>query len=118
MLISFADDGSVEFTRSPMLLDLFDGEQKSVKRMSLVEHDDGLQAYTIKFVLGPFAGKMLAPTDEFYWDEFIHEFFSDPDTRLAFGQCVYFPTYEDGVRVEIAYIEFLRLTGRVESMHA
>lgn len=126
-VISFADTGAVEFTRNPAMLSLFEGQRVKVRRMSEILFDDSMQLFYIKFLRGPFAGCVFVwsqpewvqgPEQDIasHWMAFVAEHSPglkplmliaiDPMPRL-----VCFETYEDAVKVEIAFIDYLREQG-------
>lgn len=116
MQIVIDPDGSCEFTRNPQLLDiLHPADRKSIERMTDIKFHPELQRYYIVFLKGPYTPLPLALTillDDYY--PFSHEYggFEDEfqiDTE-GFG-LITFATYEDAVRAEVRYVEFLRDLG-------
>lgn len=126
MLIQVHEDGSVDFTRNPILEKLFDGEQKIVERMTEIKFDYLRQTYYIQFLRGEFAdlvlrwaGAGLERADRLsaLWTRFRNRregaaivFTKTVDPNEAKGQ-VEFNSYEDAVAIEVAFIEFLREQG-------
>jgi hypothetical protein len=126
MLIDFSPDGRIEFTRSPHLLALFPDDAKRIERMTDIQHDLVEQLYYIKFLRGPFAdlilswygsGLLRAEKLGNLWRLIASEHSSGLVRDTAVGRAnhprkfVYFRTYEDAVKVEIAFVDFLREQG-------
>ena len=127
-VISFNEDGSVEFTRTPELLALFEGQRMRVERMTDILFDDANQKFYIKFLKGPFkerdlkwdtVGLTQVSTDlHRRWHDFIEEnspglrtICLDTDVENYEYTRVLFNTYEDAVKVEIAFVDYLREQG-------
>lgn len=102
-VIQFHPDGRIEFTRTPELLALFEGEHKSIKRMSEILFDEAKQKYYIKMLLGPAFNTVFNE-----WDGEVPKF-------SAFGDAAYYDTYELAVADEIKMVDVFRRRGH--SMH-
>lgn len=115
--------GSVEYTRNPILDKLFEGERKSVTRMTNILFNEEQQQYYIKFETGPFYGITL---DWFMQDSRLEDHTRrkalrnhfermlkecNPDivhTKRSDCRQVLFATYELAVAMEIALVNYLR----------
>jgi hypothetical protein len=129
MLISFSPTGSVEFTRNPTLLGLFEDERKSIKRMTTIEFDDEWQCHYVVFVSGKFKGLPLQwdvrKSDDLSQVMVNHWIIFSEDHSAALVEertqpmgsigvyrgMVLFKTYEDAVAIEIAFVDYLREQG-------
>lgn len=117
MLIDFSPDGRVQFTRSPALLALFPDERKRVVRMTDIRFDEPLQMYGIVFLTGAFADRPLTSRDpEMRWGEFLEDHQGcysgcHPLVVYAADGRIMCREYEDAVKIEVEYIDFLREQG-------
>jgi hypothetical protein len=112
MLISFAPDGSIEFTRTPTLLGLFPDDAKRMERMTDILLNEDYQRYYVWFKTGVHAGKALAILLDSYTDFASEDGFMVPfKLHTEAGGLITFDTYEDAVKAEIQYVEFLRDCG-------
>jgi hypothetical protein len=84
MVITFDEDGTVQFTRKPEALALFPDQRFSIERMSDIVFDEDRQRYYIQWLKGPLAGER--------------------------GE-LDFPSYEEAVACEIDIIDCWRLAG-------
>lgn len=130
MLIDFSPDGRIEFTRNPTLLSLFPDQPKRMERMTDIRFDEQLQRHYITFLTGPsiFVGRPLSYTPRpeadghnegdcrsgrhKLWETFIEEYSPGLSSLFRYdGFLITFATYEDAVKVEVAFVDFLREQG-------
>jgi hypothetical protein len=129
MLITFDESGRIEFTRNPTLLGLFPDDQKRIERMTDIQFDLLGQFYYIKFLRGPWKGVLLKwrYADSYSYDEIMRHwymFYNEHSPALAHdlageyrgrgskkSNVVQFATYEDAVKIEVAFIDYLREQG-------
>jgi hypothetical protein len=129
MQIVVDEGGGCEFTRSPQLLALLnDKDRKSIERMTDIRFDEQRQKYYIHFLKGPFAGKDLTVDERLpysvaqrlnqglrsaFWF-FIQDYSPAERDYLYLRQDtmrVMFDTYENAVKFEVMFVEFLRDIG-------
>ena len=129
MLITLDVDGRVQFTRNPEALKLVEGLGKlAITRMSEILFDEDRQRYYIKLLTGCFAqhviywlasGELSRLWELFYTQHspsLVNELcLPTADGRTTMGDVYFKPvlmrTYEDAVKVEVAFIDFLREQG-------
>lgn len=99
-------DGSVDFTRDPLLTPIFDGRGQ-MQRITEIEKLEYSGKYYFTWLKGPYAGTI------FDTDQAKELGIADVRIDISDGanwRCV-FPTYEEAVSVEVQAVEALRQRG-------
>ncbi len=115
MQIVFHESGDIEFTRSPDLLKCVDGIGRlAIERMTDILFDEEAQRYVIRFLKGPLEGFNLS-THLRVFPEYIEwygsEEFDVPVQVNHVNGVISYRTYEDAVKAEISFVEYLRDMG-------
>lgn len=114
MQIVIDEGGSCEFTRSPALLGLLHpDDRKRIDRMTDIGFGPEYQRFYIEFLKGPYKGRLLTILLQLY-DTFSTEyggFEDDFQIHTRSGGLLTWATYEEAVRAEIRFVEFLRDLG-------
>ena len=122
-LITINADGSVEFTRKPELLALFEGERKQIDRMTDILHHPETDRYYFKFLTGPFAGRVFdtsvysevdrygSKSDGHYLVQITNQCSVPAELILREGD-IYSTwttsTYEDCAKLEVWFVDWMR----------
>lgn len=124
-VITFSEDGAVEFTRKPEMLALFEGEKKQIDRMTDIIHHPETDRYYFKFLTGPFAGRNFNTVIYRYVDSgepsmsrrgYTPRITDEPpvtvDTCLISTSDIYSvfltETYEDCAKLEVWFVDWMR----------
>ena len=122
-LIVFEPDGSIEYTRNPLVDAMFDGERKSVTRMSEIIFEEEQQQFYIRLLTGKYRGVNLCwhvPTWVDGYEKELRDLFNmflrEHTPCIVFtasSECSYvlLETYELAVEMEVAFVTFLREQG-------
>lgn len=105
-VLSFAPNGSVEFTRSPDLNFLFKGEGDMERVTDIRKRTDAAMFY-VHWMLGPFAGE---DSTHVHHSQFLGE--QKPCVRCRIeGRVMLFWSYEDAVKYEVQMLDAMRKAG-------
>ena len=107
-IITFAEDGTVEFTRKPAVAALFRGQRRDEVRMSEIIFDNDTQLYKIKFLTSMFEGEFVGTAVLNVVDPDENMVMPVPAALLGKDGTYYFHTYDQAICVEVFLIDHIR----------
>jgi len=120
MQIIVNEDGTFEFTRNPNLLKVVEGlGPLSIERMSEINFEAAWQRFSIKIIKGPVRGRLRRYAGRehpvsVHLRTFIYDYAPAMRDLVEWRHnngVATFATYEDAVKFEVEFVEYLRTQG-------